>query len=409
MRLNQSAFLQPHCLSPGVATGHIPFGAWLIESLKPRLLVDLGTFHGESYLAFCQTVSECNLRTRCFAAGPWRVADRPIEFQDDVFNALERQNAAYASFSRLIRSGYAAAARQFEDGSIDLLQLPKEADFESLEELMALWQPKLSADAVVLVPDIDATGPARAKFWELLSRDHASFEFKHNKGLGVYFANAATKQALGLEDSAEQARIAEMLFDRLTVAIESQSAHEWTKLELNLAALEAEETQRKIAAGEQAKAVLEHDIRTLVTSHAAVISRLNEDFESERASLTAQAELMQREAGELREEITRLQENKVVLEASLSETRGILGETRVSLETALRNLAESEAKRAELEAGLAKFWTRMGVSIDSIGKRLRNVTKLPARLPAPENAKRPQRSRYLIETTKLGWRNANDA
>jgi hypothetical protein len=159
MRLNQSAFVQPHCLSPGVATGHIPFGAWLIEALKPRALVDVGTFHGESYLAYCQTVSECNLRTRCFAVGPWRVADRPIEFQDDVFNSLERQNAAYASFSRLVRAGYATAARQFEDGSIDLLQLPTEVEFETLEELMALWQPKLSADAVVLIPDIDATQP----------------------------------------------------------------------------------------------------------------------------------------------------------------------------------------------------------------------------------------------------------
>ena len=409
MRLNQSAFVQPHCLSPGVATGHIPFGAWLIEALKPRVLVDVGTFHGESYLAFCQTVSECNLRTRCFAAGPWRLADRPIEFQDDVFNSLERQNAAYASFSRLVRAGYAAAARQFEDGSIDLLQLPTDADFETLEEIMALWQPKLSADAVVLVPDIDATQPSRAKFWELFSRDQAVIEFKHNKGLGVYFANAATKQALGLEDSPEQARIAEMLFDRLTFAIESQSAHEWTKLERNLATLQGEDAQRKVTVAEQAKAVLENDIRTLVTSHAAVIARLSEDFEIEKASMTAETEAIKREAEQLRAEVTRLSDEKAVLDASLAETRGRLGEMRVSLESGLRNLGESEARRTELEAELARFWTRMGVSLDSIGKRLRGVTKIPARLPAPQADKRPLLTRYLIEPTKLGWRNANDA
>ena len=51
----------------------------------------------------------------------------------------------------------------------------------------------------------------------------------------------------------------------------------------------------------------------------------------------------------------------------------------------------------------------MGVSLDSIGKRLRGVTKIPARLPAPQAAKRPLLTRYLIEPTKLGWRNANDA
>jgi O-antigen biosynthesis protein len=409
MKLNQSAFVQPHCLSPGVATGHIPFGAWLIETLKPRVFVDLGTFHGESYLAYCQTVSECNLRTRCFAVGPWRVADRPVEFLDDVFNTLERQNAAYGSFSRLVRAGYATVARQFEEGSIDLLQLPKEADFEALEELMALWQPKLSADAVVLVPDIDATSPSRTKFWEKFASGQANFEFKHNKGLGVYFSNATTKAALGLGDSTKQARIAEMLFDRLTLAIESQSAHEWTKLELHIAELNSEQSQGKVTVAEQAKAILENDIRALVTSHAATIARLNEDFETEKAAMTAQSELREREAGQLRDNIARLTDEKSALEINLSETRGKLAEMRVSLESALRNLDASETRRTELEASLARFWTRMGVSIDGVGTRLLGLTKLPARLPAPESAKRTRLTRYLIEPNKIGWRNANDA
>jgi hypothetical protein len=409
MRLNKSAFVQPQCLSPGVATGHIPFGAWLIEALQPRILVELGTFQGESYLAYCQTVSECNLRTRCFAAGPWREADRPVEFQDDVFSTLERQNAAYGSFSRLVRAGYAAAARQFEDGSIDLLHLPKDADFAALEELMALWGPKLSAQAVVLVPSIDATQPSRAKFWELLSRGNASFEFKHSKGLGVHFADAATKQSLGLEDSPEQARLAELLFERLTFAISSQSAHEWTKLELQIASMENETTLRQMADAEQAKAVLENDIRMQVTAHAAQRARMEEDFANEKSAMQAQVDQLQREADTLRAEIARQADEKAGLETSLSETRAKLGEMRTSMEAALRNLGEAETARTALETELKKFWTRMGGSLDSIGERLRKVTKLPPRLPAPKAAKRPLLTRYFIEPTKIGWRNANDA
>jgi chromosome segregation ATPase len=140
-----------------------------------------------------------------------------------------------------------------------------------------------------------------------------------------------------------------------------------------------------------------------------VIARLNEDFENEKAGMAAQSELREREAAQLRDDIARLTDEKAAAEKSLSETRGKLGEMRVSLESALRNLGESETRRTELEAELARFWTRMGVSIDGIGKRLRGLTKLPARLPAPEGAKRPLLTRYLIEPSKLGWRNANDA
>lgn len=395
MRLNQSAFVQPHCLSPGVATGHIPFGAWLIEALNPRVLVELGTFHGESYLAFCQTVNDCNMRTKCFAAGPWQVADRPIEFQDDIFQTLSRQNEAHASFSRLIRAGYATAARQFEDGSIDILHLPRDADFESLEEITALWQPKLSADGVVLVQAIDATQPSRAKFWEAFSRGKPNFEFKHNKGLGVVFANEATKRALGLDGDPEQALLAELLFDRLTFAIENQSAHEWTKLELDLQVFQARQEEQKLLDAEKAVAVLQNDMRGLNTAHAIAVARLQEDAATALAASQAEAEA-------LRGELARHADENATLAASVAEARGKLGELRVSLESALRNLGESEEKRVAQEAELARFWLRVGTSIDRIGQRLRAIPRLRPALLTHEGVKRPLLSRYLIRNGQDG-------
>lgn len=409
MKLNRSAFIQPNCLSPGVATGHIPFVAWLIETLKPRVLVELGTFRGESYLACCQTVRECNIRTRCFAAGPWQAPDTPVEFQDDIFNTLNRQNSAYDSFSRLIRASYAAAASQFDDGSIDLLQLPMDADFDALENIMALWRPKLSADGVVLLQGIDATLPARGRFWEALSRGQTSFEFKHNKGLGIVFGNAAIKAGLALEASPEQARLTEMLFDRLTFAIENQSAHEWTRLELELTAMEGREAMRKLQAGEQAQAVLENDIRALASAHAAELAQLRDEAESEKAALRAQMEDLQRGMEQLRGENARQLAENTATYASLSETRGKLAEMGVSLESALRNLGESEARRAALEAELAQFWARVGTSIHGMGNRLWTIAKLPQKLLAHEGAKRPVLTRYLIQPGKIGWRGGKDA
>lgn len=51
---------------------HIPFAFWMMEQVKPRLLVELGTYSGNSYFAFCQARKALNLTTQCFAVDTWQ-------------------------------------------------------------------------------------------------------------------------------------------------------------------------------------------------------------------------------------------------------------------------------------------------------------------------------------------------
>ena len=60
-----TALVQPrHMSSPAPWAGHTPFAMWLVAQLRPRLLVELGSYSGISYLAFCQAVEAAGTMQR---------------------------------------------------------------------------------------------------------------------------------------------------------------------------------------------------------------------------------------------------------------------------------------------------------------------------------------------------------
>lgn len=76
-RLNPFAhpicFADPNRLTPHSAwREHIPFAMFLVDILRPKVIVELGTHYGDSYCAFCQAVKELGLDTRCYAIDTWR-------------------------------------------------------------------------------------------------------------------------------------------------------------------------------------------------------------------------------------------------------------------------------------------------------------------------------------------------
>jgi hypothetical protein len=184
--LSPMVFRAPDRLSSPLSwQEHIPFAFWLVERAQPRLLVELGTMSGNSYLAFCQAVQTLGLTARCYAVDTWEGDAHTGSYGDDVYWTLfADHDCRYGSFSRLVRSTFDQALTHFEDASVDLLHIDGLHTYEAMRHDFETWRPKLSSRAVALLHDTNSRDGS--KLWtELAGIYPNNFQFVHGLGLGV--------------------------------------------------------------------------------------------------------------------------------------------------------------------------------------------------------------------------------
>ncbi len=186
--LSLSSFWSPLYLEESAWLDHGAFAFWLIEAVRPRSLVELGTHGGYSYFAMCQTVKALGLPTRCYAVDTWQGDEHAGFYGEDIYRRVHDHNERhYASFSRLVRCTFAEALQHFSDGSVDLLHIDGRHFYEDVKEDYESWLPKLSDRAVIIFHDINVRerGFGVFKLWEELKAKFPSFDFLHGHGLGV--------------------------------------------------------------------------------------------------------------------------------------------------------------------------------------------------------------------------------
>ena len=105
--------------------GHLPFAGWVIRETKPKVFVDLGTHAGHSYFAFCQSVKEAGLLTKCYAIDTWPGDGATSGNHDkEIFSEVNAHNQErYEELSRLMQMTFDNALTYFTDESIDLLHI----------------------------------------------------------------------------------------------------------------------------------------------------------------------------------------------------------------------------------------------------------------------------------------------
>ncbi|WP_122049499.1 class I SAM-dependent methyltransferase [Asaia bogorensis] len=367
-KLPVAAFWVPKHICISAWLEHAPFAFSIVQMLQPRTLVELGTHHGFSYLAFCQAVQNCGLSTRCYAVDTWEGDDQAGFYSNDVYESLRITNEEnYRGFSTLIRSRFDQALPFFEDGEVDLLHIDGHHTYEDVLADYTQWLPKLSGRGVVLFHDTNVRRDDFGvwKLWKELSPQYPSIEFPHGNGLGVLCVgpNAPEPVIRFLSGEVESVQSLQLAYAALGGAITVRFLKEAMQTEAATKAAEVGHLHGKLAelqlskdANDQVKAVLQNNFEKLQGEFAAqgeALEKLNGEYSRIcSAYRVQQGEISRIEAERASEQASRIEaSNKQA--AEIERLTSALRHSNVRADSAVALLEDARSETEELRAQLA--------------------------------------------------------
>lgn len=166
-----------------------PFAAWLVEAVQPSCLIELGTYKGDSYCAFCQAVRDLKIACRCFSVDTWAGDEHVGQYDQGVFDQLsDYHDCRYGLFSQLSRMTFEEALDTFEDHSAQIIHIDGLHTYEAVCLDYERYQAKLAPGGVMLFHDtaIRERGFGVWRLWaEIMASGVAGWEMPYSRGLGV--------------------------------------------------------------------------------------------------------------------------------------------------------------------------------------------------------------------------------
>ena len=184
----------PHSWIP-----HIPFAFFLVETINPDVIVELGTYSGNSYFAFCQAVKDLHLPTRCYAIDTWQGDIHVGNYASNVYERVKKINdKEFSRFSNLMQMHFDDALDNFCGGSIDLLHIDGTHTYDAVKNDFISWLPKLKRGGIILLHD---TMVRRKDFgvWKFLKevkKQYVVLEFPFSEGLALVCKDEHTNHEL---------------------------------------------------------------------------------------------------------------------------------------------------------------------------------------------------------------------
>ena len=283
---------------------HIPFAFFVMETARPAVVVELGVWAGDSYLAWCQAAQTLQLQAKISGVDHWHGDFQTGEYGEQIYHALAAyHDPKYGHFSTLIRSPFDDAAGRFADGSIDLLHIDGLHTYKAVKRDFETWLPKMSRRGVILFHDIAVRERQFGvwKLWEEISARYPHFAFEHGYGLGVLMVGADVAAPLRqlARLSPEEALKVRTVFAQLGAHVRAVESREIVLKSLNVrmeqerASLNALEGEMRVELRRLADAPPERAagdaLLRIEAEHAVQLQRLEARIAELQAELARQA------------------------------------------------------------------------------------------------------------------------
>lgn len=211
--LTPAAYWLPAHLPISAWHTHGPFAAWLVDALRPRSVVELGTHFGYSCFAFAEAAKRLGCITTVSALDTWEGDDHAGHYGEEVFAyASDVARTDYPDSVRLVRGRFSTSRVLFADDSIDLLHIDGRHAYEDVLGDYSEWLSGVREGGVILFHDIAEreNGFGVWRLWEEVAKPGRSFAFDHGHGLGVLAVGEVAEaplRALFTADEATATRI----------------------------------------------------------------------------------------------------------------------------------------------------------------------------------------------------------
>jgi len=191
-------FMHPRWTPLSAWTQHIPFAFFLMAVMKPKKVVELGSFLGSSFFAFCQAAKELDIDTQCYAVDTWEGDKHAGHYDDDIYKTVVAAHSHYREFAYLLRMTFDKANKLSETNNVDLLHIDGLHTYEAVKHDFETWLPKMSDNGVIIFHD---TTEMKEDFgvwrlWNEISTQYPSANFSHGHGLGILLVGSKVKKEL---------------------------------------------------------------------------------------------------------------------------------------------------------------------------------------------------------------------
>ena len=345
-------FWRPSYIAQSAWLEHIPFAFWLVDTLRPRKIVELGTHYGSSYFSFCQAITKLDLETQCYAVDTWGGDEHAGQYGEEVYRQVSEHNQQhYSDFSTLVRSTFDQALEHFPQGSIDLLHIDGLHTLEAVRHDFESWLPKLSDRAVVIMHDTNVRERGFGVFQLLdeLKQQYPHFEFAHGHGLGVIgVGSEQSSEMMSLYDlsgNASATRQVQEVFSRLGKAC----GYSWENGEIKrqMVALQANQQAETQDVMEQ-QALERGRLAEKITAQHHAIKELENKL-AQHADQTAELGLQKQQVSALTAELAKSTQHASELQTTLNVCEQQRDESlanQQNLETLLAETREQFAQTA---------------------------------------------------------------